>query len=103
MGSRVTRQAVIRFLWTSMPAQWVEITSMAAIISPQDPALLSQEDLLTLVAELRRHIAELTSSNEALHAEIDQLKHGGKRQAAPISKGTRVAEPSPPGRKPGGG
>ena len=49
-----------------------------------------------MVAELQRQIAEL-------RAEIDELKRGGKRQAAPFSKGTRVAEPKPPGRKPGSG
>ena len=64
---------------------------------------LSREDLLALVAELQRQIAELRASQEALRAEIDQLKRGGKRQAAPFSKGTRVPAPKPPGRKPGSG
>jgi transposase len=58
--------------------------------------MLSREELLALVAELQRPIA-------ALRAEIDQLKRAGKRQAAPFSQGTRVAEPKPPGRKPGSG
>lgn len=57
---------------------------------------LSREELLALVAELQRQVSEL-------RAEIDQLKRGGKRQAAPFSKGTRVADPKPPGRKPGSG
>ena len=65
--------------------------------------MLSREDLLAVVAELQRQIAALTATNEALRAEIDQLKRGGKRQAAPFSKGTRVTEPKPPGRKPGAG
>jgi transposase len=64
---------------------------------------LSREDLLALVAELQRQIAELRASHEALCAEIDQLKRGGKRQAAPFSKGIRVPGPKPPGRKPGSG
>jgi hypothetical protein len=64
---------------------------------------LSREDLLALVAELQRQITELRASNEALRAEIDQLKRGGKRQAAPFSKGTRATAPKPPGRKPGSG
>jgi hypothetical protein len=64
---------------------------------------LSREDLLALVAELQRQIAELRASHEALRAEIDQLKRGGKRQAAPFSTGTRVPVPKPPGRKPGAG
>ena len=63
---------------------------------PKDLASLSREDLRALVAELQRQIAELC-------AEIEQLKRGGKRQAAPFSKGRRVTEPKPPGRKPGAG
>ena len=66
------------------------------MIEPKDLPALSREELLALVVELQRQIAEL-------RAEIDQLKRGGKRQAAPFSKGTRVAEPKPPGRKPGAG
>ncbi|RPI18441.1 MAG: IS66 family transposase [Acidobacteria bacterium] len=64
---------------------------------------LSREDLLALVAELQRQIAELRVRQEALRAEIDQLKRGGKRQAAPFSKGTRTTAPKSPGRKPGAG
>lgn len=64
---------------------------------------MSREDLLALVVELQHQIAALAASNEALRAELDQLKQGGKRQAAPFSKGTRVANPRPPGRKPGSG
>jgi hypothetical protein len=62
-------------------------------------ASLSRDELLVLVAELRRQLVELSASNAALRAEIDQLKRGGKRQAAPFSKGTRMAKPKPPGRK----
>jgi transposase len=69
---------------------------MRAMTSPKDLTSLSRDDLLVLVAELQRQIAELC-------AEIEQLKRGGKRQAAPFSKGTRVADPKPPGRKPGSG
>ncbi len=73
------------------------------MIEPNHFPALSREELLALVSELQRQLAELRASNEALHAEIEQLKRGGKRQAAPFSKGTRVAEPKPPGRKPGSG
>ena len=66
------------------------------MIEPKDLPALSREELLALVVELQRQIAEL-------RAEIDQLKRGGKRQAAPFSKGSRVANPKPPGRKPGSG
>jgi transposase len=74
-----------------------------AVSEPKDFPTSSQEDLLALVAELRRQIAELTANNEALRAELDQLTRSGKRQAAPFSKGTRVPAPKPPGRKPGSG
>ena len=66
------------------------------MIAPKDLPALSREALLALVVELQRQIIELRT-------EIDQLKRGGKRQAAPFSKGPRVAEPKPPGRKPGAG
>jgi transposase len=71
--------------------------------TPEIFASLDREELLALVTELRRQVAALTASNAELRAEIEQLKRGGKRQAAPFSKGTRVAEPKPSGRKPGSG
>jgi len=48
-------------------------------------------------------MAELTARIDALQAEVERLTRGAKRQAAPFSKGTRVAEPKPPGRTPGAG
>lgn len=80
------------------------------MIPPEPVASLSREELLGLVAELQRQtaalqrqVAELTASHEALHAEIEPLKRGRKRQAAPFSKGTREPAPKRPGRKPGSG
>jgi hypothetical protein len=73
------------------------------MMEANDFPALSREELLALVVELQRQIAELRASNEALRAELDQFKRGGKRQAAPFSKDTRVAEPKPPGRKPSSG
>ena len=73
------------------------------MIAPERLASISREDLLALVAERQRQVAELAASHEALRTELEQLKRGGKRQAAPCSKGTRVAEPKTPGRKPGAG
>lgn len=70
---------------------------------PEDIASLSREDLLALVAEQQRQIAQLTATIEALRAEIAQLKRSTKRQAAPFAKATRVSHPKPPGRKPGSG
>jgi transposase len=70
---------------------------------PENLTSLSRDELLALLVELRRQITELTTRNAALQAEIEQLRRGAKRQAAPFSKGTRVANPKRPGRKPGAG
>ena len=66
-------------------------------------AALSRDDLVKLVLEQQHQIAELTAKVEALQAEVERLKREGSRQAAPFSKGTRVAVPKKPGRKPGQG
>src|SRR4051794_22576016 len=50
-----------------------------------------------------RRIAELEARLAALEALVEQLRRGGKRQAAPFSKGPPKADPKPPGRKPGDG
>jgi len=76
---------------------------MPAMSLPTNLASMSRDDLLALVAELHRQLTEVTATVEALRAELDRLKRGEKRQAAPFSKGTRVAKPKPPGRKPGDG
>lgn len=80
------------------------------MILPKDVRALSRDDLLVLVASLheqvailQQRIAEATITIEALRTEIADLKRGGKRQAAPFSKGTWVANPKRPGRKPGEG
>ena len=46
-------------------------------------------------------IAALEARVAALEALIEQLRRGGKRQAAPFSKGPPKADPGPPGRKGG--
>ena len=69
--------------------------------SPDTLSVLSRDALLALVAELQRQVAELTAMNEALRAEVDQMKRRAKRQAAPFSKGSRVSQPKRPGRQPG--
>jgi transposase len=58
-------------------------------MSGSDLTGLDREALITLVLKLA--------------AEVEALKRGGKRQAAPFSKGTRVEAPKRPGRKPGRG
>jgi transposase len=70
---------------------------------PTPFAALSHDDLVKLVLEQQHHIAELTAKIEALQAEVERLKREGHRQAAPFSKGTRVAAPKKAGRKPGKG
>jgi transposase len=57
---------------------------------------LDRDALITLVRKLAAEV-------ETLRAEVEALKRGGKRQAAPFSKGTRVEAPKTPGRKPGRG
>jgi transposase len=71
--------------------------------APDTLSALSRDALLALVAELQRQVAALTTMNEALRTELDQLKRRDKRQAAPFSKGSRVSQPKRPGRKPGSG
>src|ERR671918_1934816 len=71
--------------------------------SLEDMDSLNREELLALLAELQRQVAELTASNESLRGEIAELKRSTKRQAAPFSKGTRVSQPKRPGREPGEG
>ena len=70
---------------------------------PENLTALSREALLALIVEQQRQIAALTARIAALQAELEQLKRSTKRQAAPFSKGTRVANPKRPGRKPGSG
>jgi hypothetical protein len=52
---------------------------------------------------LERQVAALEATIVALRTELEQLKRRSKRQAAPFSKGERVAEPKRAGRKPGQG
>lgn len=70
---------------------------------PEHITSLNRDGLLALIAEQQRQIAELTARIMALQAENERLKRGSNRQAAPFSKGTRVDQPKPPGRKRGVG
>jgi transposase len=70
---------------------------------PGDITSLSREELLVLVAQLERQVAQLSASLEGLQAENAQLQRSNKRQAAPFSKGTRESQPKRPGREPGSG
>jgi transposase len=71
--------------------------------TPTDLQSLSRDDLIALVLRQQRQIAELEAAVEMLRGEVERLSRDGKRQAAPFSKGTRVAHPKKPGRKPGQG
>jgi len=70
---------------------------------PASLTALSRDDLVKLVLAQQHQIAELMAKVEALQAEVERLKCEGQRPAAPFSKGTRVAAPKKPGRKPGKG
>jgi hypothetical protein len=73
------------------------------MVPPEDLISLSRDALLALVVEQQRQIAALTAHVSALEAALEQLRRRTQRQAAPCSKGTRVANPKRPGRKPGSG
>jgi len=54
--------------------------------APEDMAFLSRKELLALVAVLQKQVTELSTRNQALVAENDQLQRSAKRQATPFSK-----------------
>lgn len=68
-----------------------------------DVALLSREELIEFIVAQQRIIEDLQRTIGELRNEIEQLRRGGKRQAAPFSKGKLVQNPKRPGRKPGQG
>jgi transposase len=70
---------------------------------PENLARLSRAELVQVMAEQQGQLAELRARVAALQEEVERLKREGQRQAAPFSKGTRVATPKKPGRKPGQG
>jgi transposase len=63
----------------------------------------TSEVLVAENARLRQQVAQLSEQLAAALAEIERLKRQGKRQAAPFSRGERVAKPKKPGRKRGQG
>jgi hypothetical protein len=70
---------------------------------PRDIASMSREELLVLVAQLERQVAQLSASLEVLQTENAQLQLRNQRQGAPFSKGARGSQPKRPSRKPGEG
>ena len=61
------------------------------------------DELIALVERLQEQVAELKAANEELQRQLAESQRGGKRQAAPFSKGRRSSNPRRPGRKPGTG
>jgi hypothetical protein len=59
------------------------------------------EELLEVVSELRRLLAERDHQIAELERAVEELRRSGKRQAAPFSKGEPKDKPKRPGRKPG--
>ena len=55
---------------------------------------------MVLVKGLQEQVAELKAANEELQRQLAESQRGGKRQAAPFSKGKRSSNPKRPGRKP---
>jgi transposase len=53
------------------------------------------------IGELERRNAELEARVATLEKIIDDLRRGGKRQAAPFAKSPPKSDPKKPGRKPG--
>src|SRR5512143_2521452 len=68
-----------------------------------DLASLSREELIEFIVAQQRIIEDLQRTIGELRNEIEQLRRGGKRQAAPFSKGKPVQNPKRPGRKSGQG
>ena len=61
------------------------------------------DELIALVERLQEQVAGLKAANEELQRQLAESQRGGKRQAAPFSKGRRSSKPRRPGRKPGTG
>jgi transposase len=60
----------------------------------------TSEEILQENSELRRRVAEQERRIAQLEKIIEELRRGGKRQAAPFSKGDPKSDPQRPGRKP---
>lgn len=75
--------------------------------APPDPQQIIDEQarrIAELEADLRRSEAErqrLRRENEKLKDELEAARRAASRQAAPFSRGTRVARPRRPGRRAG--
>ena len=70
---------------------------------PRGIRCAERDELMVLVKGLQEQVAELKAANEELQRQLAESQRGGKRQAAPFSKGKRSSNPKRPGRKPGTG
>lgn len=61
----------------------------------------SYDELLELVNRLQKRIEALEEENRKLRELLEEVRRGGKRQAAPFSKGPPKPDPQKCGRKPG--
>ncbi|MFQ5792539.1 MAG: IS66 family transposase [Acidobacteriota bacterium] len=61
----------------------------------------SYDELLEVISQLQRLLAERDRRIAELERLVEELHRGGKRQAAPFSKGKPKKNPKRPGRKPG--
>lgn len=83
------------------------MTPRRAETPPRDPQQIIDDqarEIERLREDLRRSEAErqrLRRENEKLKEELDAARRAVHRQAAPFSRGSRVAHPRRPGRKPG--
>lgn len=82
-----------------------ENARLRARVAVQDRQLAEQQLELTSLRARLEKLEALVEQQAAIirqqAAEIERLKRGGKRQAAPFSKGKPKRDPKKPGRKPG--
>jgi hypothetical protein len=69
--------------------------------TPRSPETPSYEELLERMARLERLLLEKDRRIAELERLLEQSRRGGKRQAAPFSRGSAKDSPKPPGREPG--
>ena len=67
---------------------------------PRGIRCAERDELMALVKGLQEQVAELKAVNLELQKQLAESQRGGKRQAAPFSKGKRSSNPKRPGRKP---
>lgn len=68
---------------------------------PEPPKTPRIEELLARIERLEKLLTEKDRRIAELERLLEQSRRGGKRQAAPFSKGSVNASPKRPGRKPG--